>query len=810
MKRHCLAILHALIFLAAGSILLTSHAAAKSLTYHQLDTVNLRDQGFSADERATHILITEGDVVYGTTSGERCHIFRFDPAAKTVEPLVTLDGPNTVMKGMVVDEDTIYVGTMLTPRQLWLRERRNGATLEFEEAHLIPLKTSHNTGHLYRISEIEGDHPKLTDLGVQVDGQGIHTLAIDPERQLIYGLTTPAGRFFIHDIANTVTETITFGEILSSVSDPSAKGVTVIKDLTRFAPGEVEFNLKRIAKAIHVMADGTLYTSGGLGQIIKYDPQIENPAERFTSVGFIPSLPGRQQWNRIDAIVERFGKLYMGTSDGFIIQLDPQTEEITNFGKPIRSAEVMGMAVSTLDGRLYGFSGGGLEGVARLWSYDLSSGGFEIDHPVTELSPNRRPIGTIVGMGNGSLVFSEANRTANLRVLNPGEKVEWEKSGTIDELTQAVHHPRRDERDRFAGHTEVEVEVYPIPTGQGGGSSGQSAIVTDREGKLYLATAQYYKPGGLIRLDSQTSQWERILSWDRIFDPYGRGQSNAAKVNPPLRLGSDGKILGVVPEGYRSDQFTGPFFSYDPSTGAVEDLGPGISQEDFAGANLFHTIGGATHPGETTPVGQYFMTAWDPDRLGWRDHEIVADEKDLRYHHPNVTCLGSQDSLKLYGQSDGDHLCEIDLDPTADGKFHVRRVCTVGLDDEFEMSMIGAMALGPEGWIYWSTQGGNGIPISLFAWDPSEEIKTYLGSCSLGGEWIEGGISRGLSVDAEGNLAVLVLGSTLNESQRKLWKTTGETQGQIPAQPYYYLNPPRPSKGGRDCIYYLRSVAWRK
>jgi len=412
-----------LVFTCVGGIV-----SAKTMTYNDFETVNLNDLGIPADERSTNVLIASGDIVFGATSGDKCHIFRFDPRARKLKVLATIEGPNTILKGMVLGGDTIYFGTMLTKRQLWLEGRRRGGTLELEDANLYEIDDSWNTGHLYRVTGVRGGKPELHDLGVPVEGQGIHTLAMDRRRGLIYGLTYPAGRFFIYDVRTGKTEVVTFGTTMSVVSNHMVSHVEVVKDLTDFTPGEVEFNNKLVAKAMHVMPDGTMYTSGWDGRILKYDPAVKDPRERFSAVGYIPSVPGRQHWNRIDEIVEHDGKLYMGTSDGYILRFTPATGELENFGKPIRAIEVMGMTVSKLDGRLYGVNGGALEGISRFWCLDLDKGTFEVDYPAVKVFRNRRPIGDIVCTEDGTIVISETMRVANLFVLTPGEPKEWEIS----------------------------------------------------------------------------------------------------------------------------------------------------------------------------------------------------------------------------------------------------------------------------------------------------------------------------------------------------------------------------------------------
>ena len=45
-------------------------ALAKTPTYNKMATVNMRDQGIPADERATNVLLASGNIVYGATSGD--------------------------------------------------------------------------------------------------------------------------------------------------------------------------------------------------------------------------------------------------------------------------------------------------------------------------------------------------------------------------------------------------------------------------------------------------------------------------------------------------------------------------------------------------------------------------------------------------------------------------------------------------------------------------------------------------------------------------------------------------------------------
>ena len=270
----------------------------------------------------------------------------------------------------------------------------------------------------------------------------------------------------LNNISSGKTETITFGTTKSKVSNNKVGSVEVTKDLTDYTQGEVEFNNKLVAKEMHVMPNGVFYTSGWEGQIIRYDPTVSALQSRFKAVGTPPCVPDRQHWNRLDEIIEHDGKLYMGTSDGYIFRFDPSTNGIENFVKPIRAIDVMGLTFSTLDGRLYGINGGDEEGISRFWCLDTEKGIFDVDYPAVKVF-NRKPMGDIVCLKNGTIVMTETERVANLWVLTPGEK----KPYKINEATPPSN-PRDVNLKKpniFVGHKKLEVDVYPIPSAMHGG-----------------------------------------------------------------------------------------------------------------------------------------------------------------------------------------------------------------------------------------------------------------------------------------------------------------------------------------------------
>jgi hypothetical protein len=834
-------------------------------TYNKLDVVNLRDLGIAADERSTNVLIAAGNIVYGATSGDVCHIFRYNPQTKVFRDLVQITGPNTILKAFVLDGTTLYAGTMLTRRQLWWEGHRRGGQIEELDANLYQTDDSWKTGHLYRITGIEDDHPALQDLGVPVAGQGIQVLAIDTRRQLLYGLTYPAGRFFIYDLKTGQHKTVTFGTTTCDVSNHMVGLVEVTRDLTDFTLGEVESYGKLPAKAMQVMADGTLYTSGWEGQIIKYDPSIPTPQERFKAVATLPSVPGRQYWNRLDEIIENRGILYMGTSDGYIFRFDPKTYRVENFGKPIRAIEVMGLSFSPLDGKLYGISGGDEEGISRFWCLDTAKGTYEVDYPAVKAF-NRKPMADLVCLKNGTIVMAETERVADLWVLTPGEKKDYPPSGIIPPPSNpADAHTNLDHPEWFQGHKKLEVEVFPIPSTMHGGS-GYTAIQADRDGRIYIGGAYYGKFAPLMQLNPQTAKWRLIFRSDELTHEFARGVGAPGKIHTKLRLGEDGRIYGAMKQGYefhfdiRPDMGEAPpgkrgsylpshFFAYDPKTDQTEDLGAGFKQDGTVGfcvdtergyvygmtepsayfevynlktkrlwiagptwggsSNRYmaidFTTGKVYHKGEVTPFGRQFMTVWDPDKFRLNDIEIVADE-GLTYTHSYAITCGPPGSHKLYGSADG-KLVEMDLMPGPDGKLHVRPLCSVGLDGEPHSGHMYAIETGPDGRIYWGCNYGDHglVPISFFAWDPKAKVKTYMGTCALGGEWL-GGMTQGICFDHKGNMGIHILYAKMTPRQFELSRRSKDFYYKDIEPLPHYIGYPQHYKGTWYSVFYVKNA----
>ncbi|MFC1574305.1 hypothetical protein ACFL30_03900, partial [Candidatus Latescibacterota bacterium] len=363
------------------------------------------------------------------------------------------------------------------------------------------------------------------------------------------------------------------------------------------------------------------------------------------------------------------------------------------------------------------------------------------------------------------------------------------------------------------------------------------------------------------------AQWRLLFRSDELTHQYARGQGVPGKIHTKLRLGTDGKIYGAMkqgyefhygirsdvgesPEGERGGQFTCHFFSYDPATDTSTDLGPGPRQEGItsfsvdvdrgylygvtvpgvyflvydlktqrvynAGAishsspsryiDIDFETGRVYHRGEVTPDGKQFMTVWDPETFRLTDVEI-APEDGFNYQHSYAICCSRDGSNKLYGCADG-KVFEMDLNVGSDGKLHVKPVCSQNLENEVRTGGPYTFAPGPDGRIYWGNNYGDHgpLPVSIFAWDPKTETKTYLGTCALGGEWLHGGLNQGIAFDKDGNMAVHMLYAGVNPEQRKHWKVSDNFQYEDIREQPYYLGYPGHYKGTFYSVYYVKNA----
>ncbi|HYM12675.1 MAG TPA: hypothetical protein VEU62_18195, partial [Bryobacterales bacterium] len=137
----------------------------------------------------------------------------------------------------------------------------------------------------------------------------------------------------------------------------------------------------------------------------------------------LPTAPGREPYNRVDAWAEDdAGNLYGGDSDGYLFRLNPKTGKIEDLGKPLNQYRIRGLAFAT-NGKLYGVGGADGE-MARLFSYDPARAAYQV---LGMIDVNHRPYYTwqayvidAVAMGlDGTLYLGQSERRSRLYLYYP-------------------------------------------------------------------------------------------------------------------------------------------------------------------------------------------------------------------------------------------------------------------------------------------------------------------------------------------------------------------------------------------------------
>lgn len=274
----------------------------------------------------TALAVARDGGLFGATSGNRSHLFYMTPLAGRTIPLNVLGAGPAVCRHLAMDaQGRLFAGITdgvegrlcmydVPAQAAWMRGYDDVDRGEFSGRLLTP------TGACVR----------LDDCGVPVPGEGLHSMALDPVRGLIYGLSWPGGKFFIYDIASRQTE---------------------VKDI--FAKHMVK--RQNISRAI-LCYNGYVYFSGRHGYLIRYSPQDGD----FVDSGLkIPCGAGREYLNAATAFtVTPAGRIFGGAAaDGCLFRFDPEQSELINLGRPSMESCIAGLAAGR-DGMVWGLSGG--------------------------------------------------------------------------------------------------------------------------------------------------------------------------------------------------------------------------------------------------------------------------------------------------------------------------------------------------------------------------------------------------------------------------------------------------------------------
>ncbi len=362
--------------------------------------IDLRDLGYppvdvipSGESEIRALAVAPDGRIYGATSGERSHLFVLEPQHGYIEPLGALPGTNTVHHSLVVSQKgEVFIGTSLAV------DNNGEGYNDYLGGHLLKYIPREDSGR--KTIRVEAPCPVI-DLGIPVKAQGIYALTIDRPHDVIYGLTYPDGTFFSYKIGLGVLKN--HGQVAKEIM-----------------PGEKFEKEKNVGRAVVVDQEGNVLTTGEGGKFYRFNVKTQE-LERL-EIG-VPSVPGREVYNRVDAWTsDPSGNLYGGTSDGYIFRLDPTRLLVSNLGKPLNQYRIRGLGLAR-NGKLYGI-GGDNDEMARLFSYNPTNGVFEL---LGMIDVNRRPYyswqgylfdSMVIGL-DGTVYMGQAERKSKLYLYYP-------------------------------------------------------------------------------------------------------------------------------------------------------------------------------------------------------------------------------------------------------------------------------------------------------------------------------------------------------------------------------------------------------
>lgn len=379
--------------LLSGVVLLLAVALAqgqRTLDYDNVvvsqNRIDARDLGYppidvipDGESAITSLTVAPNGKLYGATSGKRSHLFVLNPRHGYVQPLGFLPGTTAVTNAVVVSAaGDVYIGTS-------------------PGGHLLKY-----TPHQEDSQPLHVKEPcEVTDLGPAIQGERILTLAIDRSTETIYGLTWPNAHFF-------------------QFSLPTGRFTDVGVVARRAPEGEKFETEKMVSRMLALDPKGDVYASGENAFFYKFDKEKQTLQKLPVR---IPASPGREPWTRVDAfLADTTGLIFGGTSDGYLFRFDPERIIVHNLGKPLMQYRMTGLVLGP-NGKLYGV-GGDDDDLARLFSYSLDNGAFEI---LGFVDVNRRPYYTwqayvikamAVGL-DGTIYIGQSERISRLYLFYP-------------------------------------------------------------------------------------------------------------------------------------------------------------------------------------------------------------------------------------------------------------------------------------------------------------------------------------------------------------------------------------------------------
>ncbi len=337
----------------AIAIMLTFHKSKAQYTFFSPDDayaleISLPDSPYlrmPMYRNAVTALGNYDDFVIGGTTAERgLSPFIFISSLRQKKLLKLIDlrdhvpGQRSISAGWIAGKDNVFFG----------------GTLGYDGAgHLLMLSVNH-----------QGDI-RVSDLGSPVEGQGIFSLCISPDKEALYGISYPGGDLFSYHISSGKTR-------IHPGLMPAGKETAMLEHSYGMKPEDY------LPKALTTDAEGNVYGSAPVNRLFIFNPR----QEKFTFLEEqLPEVWGRRVLSQVEAWVwNSKGKLFgSNRADGQLFEWDYKNAVIKNLGKPVMMPGMNALAIGK-DDTIYGIAGGA-PGYAHLFSYDEKKGFRDYGNP---------------------------------------------------------------------------------------------------------------------------------------------------------------------------------------------------------------------------------------------------------------------------------------------------------------------------------------------------------------------------------------------------------------------------------------------
>lgn len=214
--------------------------------------------------------------------------------------------------------------------------------------HDIDESTRAKGGKIFRYRP--GDY-EIEILGIPIPHAYIQSIALDEERQLLYGFTFTPERMFSYDLQTGQTRDL--GQIGSGLFIGQAHRPCI----------DDQGNVWGTWGSYY--SHGRLPTEGHRINLLRYNPD----SDEITYFQHGLAGPGVSCQDLIDDFVNgRDGYLYIGGKSGKFYRLDPETAEVKLLGRPFHHQRRLSALVLSEEGLFYGVVGD--RDCVRLFSYD--------------------------------------------------------------------------------------------------------------------------------------------------------------------------------------------------------------------------------------------------------------------------------------------------------------------------------------------------------------------------------------------------------------------------------------------------------